>query len=38
MLKLEELGWEVLVIWQCELKETDAVKVRLIGFLGLTKC
>lgn len=38
MHELEELGWEAFVIWQCELKETDAVKVRLISFLGPTKC
>lgn len=37
MKKLEVLGWAVLVIWQCELKEEEAVKERLVNFLGPTK-
>jgi DNA mismatch endonuclease, patch repair protein len=28
-------GWEVLVIWQCELKNLDLLTARLIAFLGL---
>ena len=35
--KLEALGWDVLVIWQCELKNSETVQKRLIKFLGSTK-
>jgi len=34
--ELEDLGWSALVIWQCELKEAEAVKARLVNFLGPT--
>ncbi|KVD51745.1 very short patch repair endonuclease [Burkholderia ubonensis] len=27
-------GWQVLVIWQCELKNVDLLVARLVGFLG----
>jgi DNA mismatch endonuclease, patch repair protein len=30
---LREGEWEVLVVWQCELKDMDAVVTKLIGFL-----
>lgn len=28
------LGWESLVIWQCETKDVEALKKRLLEFLG----
>lgn len=31
---LRELGWEVLVIWQCELRDKAALELVLTGFLG----
>jgi len=34
MQKLKELGWKTLVVWQCEIKEMETVRRRLIGFLG----
>ena len=27
-------GWQVLVVWECELKETEALERRLCDFLG----
>lgn len=30
---LEDLGWKVLVIWQCELKDALAVRRRIVDFL-----
>lgn len=31
---LEELGYRCLVIWQCEMKDIEALKMRLSEFLG----
>ena len=31
---LRKLGWRVLVIWQCQLKNEAALKKRLLRFLG----
>lgn len=31
--KLEAAGWRVLVLWECELKDRDALKARLKSFL-----
>lgn len=31
---LEAAGWKVLVIWECEVQNTEAVKARLVGFLA----
>lgn len=31
--KLEETGWDVLVIWECETREANALTSHLIGFL-----
>lgn len=31
---LKQLGWDALVIWQCELKDSRAVGIRVIRFLG----
>ncbi len=32
--ELEERGWRVLVIWECELKDKEELRRRLIAFLG----
>jgi DNA mismatch endonuclease (patch repair protein) len=32
---LEELGWRFLVVWECELKDTDAALRRVKRFLGM---
>jgi DNA mismatch endonuclease (patch repair protein) len=32
--QLETMGWSVLVIWECEMREEDAVKKRIRAFLG----
>ncbi|MEE1655690.1 very short patch repair endonuclease [Microvirga sp. CF3062] len=31
--QLESLGWNVLVVWQCETKDADALAVRLQAFV-----
>ena len=31
--ELRKLGWKVLVVWQCELKDLDKLQARLIRFL-----
>lgn len=30
---LRELGWQVLVIWECETRDAEALRSRLAGFL-----
>lgn len=32
--KLREMGWDVLVIWECELRDLEAVLRRITCFLG----
>jgi len=32
--RLDELGWKTLEVWQCEMKDTGFLEVRLRGFLG----
>ncbi|MTE02128.1 DNA mismatch endonuclease Vsr [Paracoccus sp. YIM 132242] len=32
--QLEELGWRVLVVWECETRDVNALGKRLVGFLG----
>lgn len=32
--RLRRLGWEVLVVWECHLKNPRAVEERVAGFLG----
>jgi DNA mismatch endonuclease (patch repair protein) len=32
--ELEDLGWKVLTIWQCDLSDLDRVETRLKAFLG----
>lgn len=31
---LREMGWEVLTIWECELKDLEALRASLVSFLG----
>ncbi len=33
-LALSELGWEVLTIWECELRDLDEIRQRVKDFLG----
>lgn len=33
----EELGWEVLVIWECETKDPEKLAVKLLALLGPTR-
>lgn len=33
-LALEEAGWSVMVIWECETKDTEALKHKIVDFLG----
>ena len=35
--KLKELGWDVLVIWECETKDEDALAERIANFLDADK-
>ena len=35
--KLSEKGWEHLVVWECELKDQERLRSRLVGFLGSSK-
>jgi DNA mismatch endonuclease (patch repair protein) len=34
--ELEALGWRVLVVWECEIKEAEALADKLRAFLGST--
>lgn len=36
LVALEALGWRVLVVWECEIKEVEALADRLRAFLGST--
>ena len=31
--KLQELGWDVLVVWTCEVKDTENLKNKLFSFI-----
>lgn len=31
---LSDAGWDSLVVWECEVKNTDALETKLRGFLG----
>jgi DNA mismatch endonuclease (patch repair protein) len=33
--RLAAQGWEVLVIWECQLKDVPALAARVVGFLGI---
>ncbi|KQU01844.1 endonuclease [Methylobacterium sp. Leaf469] len=32
--RLVELGWDTLVLWECQLSDPPALEERLVGFLG----
>ena len=32
--KLRELGWDILVIWECELREVQQIAKKIIAFLN----
>jgi len=32
--KLRDMGWQVLVIWECETKDLDRLAERIVAFLG----
>jgi DNA mismatch endonuclease (patch repair protein) len=34
---LKVLGWRVLVVWECELRDKDGLRARIRSFLGKTK-
>ena len=34
---LERAGWRVLIVWQCELRDIDALGSRVLAFLGLNE-
>lgn len=34
LVQLEELGWQALVVWECELKDIKSLEERLKAFLG----
>lgn len=34
--RLKNIGWDFLVVWECELKHTDVLARRFIDFLGRT--
>jgi DNA mismatch endonuclease (patch repair protein) len=36
--ELKKSGWDVLVLWQCQLKDADALRTRLEAFLGGRTC
>lgn len=31
--KLEQLGWDVLTVWTCEIRNTDKLKQKLLAFM-----
>ncbi len=31
---LEAEGWQVLVIWECQLRDMDTVRARIVDFLS----
>jgi DNA mismatch endonuclease (patch repair protein) len=35
--KLTELGWDYLIVWECELGDTDELASRIHAFLGDTR-
>ena len=35
--QLEAAGWEVLTVWECELKDGSALEAQLVEFLGAQK-
>jgi DNA mismatch endonuclease (patch repair protein) len=35
--KLVENGWQVLIVWECDLKNNESLIKSLVAFLGLPK-
>lgn len=35
--RLHKLGWQSIVVWECEMRDLDAVRTRLCDFLGPTR-
>ena len=35
--QLTSEGWDVLVVWQCEIKDLEGLERRLVRFLGVTR-
>lgn len=33
-LELSELGWKVMTVWECELRDEDALRKRIDSFVG----
>lgn len=36
--RLEALGWRVLIVWECQVCDLDALKMRIMGFLSRPRC
>ena len=36
--ELRRMGWRVLVLWECELKQPESVRERVRRFLGAVRC
>lgn len=34
VIALKELGWDILTVWSCEVKDTNKLKIKLLSFLG----
>lgn len=32
--ELEALGWRVLVVWECEVKDQNGLRRKIVGFIG----
>jgi DNA mismatch endonuclease (patch repair protein) len=37
VLELEAAGWEVLIVWQCEIKDIDNIERKVVSFLNDSK-
>lgn len=37
LIRLAELGWAVLTVWECECRDREALERRLMSFLGPTR-
>jgi DNA mismatch endonuclease (patch repair protein) len=36
--RLKELGWSILIVWECETKDSTKLKDMLVEFLNSTPC
>lgn len=34
LVRLAELGWDALVVWECQLRDVGSLEARIEGFLG----